>query len=381
MQVRQRSYCKQKKGRRRGRLQCPSAKNLLNYLAWRILASDLVILLLSADLRCYDIMNPQASPPEPLFSPILPLVYRKSSIFSQPSWIPQSPESFFSLGNPSSNTSSGISILTWNVHFDERVNNIRYPTLLNLVTASNDSADVICLQEITPSCLGYISRHESVQAKYIAVGLKGDGIKADRTFHGCVILVKKEKFRVNEARIYTLPASRDGRHLILVNVIMKGAQKKDDGVWIGTAHIESPTRQAEAYEKSRKAQFEFIKHSVVDELARGSTPPSDFKFIVCGDTNLSVPGELDLPQTMGFKDAWLDLYPDKPAEPTFGILPPFVHHIPRRLDRIMYIGEKMKTVAVVNGGQKPFQVQLPGKEEMDVPLSDHLNVLASFEFL
>lgn len=280
----------------------------------------------------------------------------KAPLFGKRKWRPL-PESIRFAGASAAYPST-LSVATYNVWFDNVVNDVRYPAIAKLVTAMD--ADIVCLQEVNQSFLRHLKADTNVRAAYTCVGIEGETIRGG-AFHDCLMLVNRKTLTVPQGALNDLPGTRDQRRLLSARVFGV-AEEHTQGirnVTVANAHLES-TGAAYAL-GARRAQLQFIK---------GKLPLSGAIF--GGDLNLVTEGETRTPEELGIRDAWTDA--GKPADtPTSDALYKSTC-LPRRLDRVLYTGDAVRATEASLFGETPLKItQLNQK---DLFLSDHKGVLA-----
>jgi endonuclease/exonuclease/phosphatase family metal-dependent hydrolase len=371
--------------------------------------------------------------PLPRRLPLVPLQYLKEGLFSRPQWQParDSPSRTPTKPATGADHNSTLSILTYNVWFDNLAVAYRYSALLDLVSRSG--ADVVCLQEVTNTFIGHLLGHKGVQETYTVVGLDevpnlaegahrdkaGNGGTAkyrlaDGMRYGCLILFSHHALFIVPANpdsetgsgqagglLTRFPGSRQDRRLLSIRV--RGRPNTHthglDDLAIGTAHLESPLSARDSLNSSqlreREAQLRFAQ-SILPQMS-----------VVCGDTNIHLPVEDEMPQRLGYTDAWLQVYPKAdnaphPAAvpeggkgqsrtglqvdaraghtfPTSYKLPRFDQSIePRRLDRVLLGSHSLRAVGAEVLGMEE-RVRVEGAGGLEVPYSDHGAVLTRLE--
>ncbi|CAD6916838.1 unnamed protein product [Tilletia laevis] len=255
--------------------------------------------------------------------------------------------------------SGKLTIVTYNVWFENFVDEVRHPAIIGLLASTN--ADVICLQEVTQSFLATIRSDAAMRNTYACLGLDGETMKG--TFYGCVVLVNRKSLAVRNGRLVDLPESKLNRTLLMAELTgLSGTHTQGiNALTIATAHLESPG--ADYAQHARRAQFQFIRARLPESGA-----------IFCADTNLCTEEEARLPTDhFRFRDAWVDAghSPDVPTSDSLYKSP----YTPRRLDRILYTGDGLQAVSANLIGEAPLKITEP--ISMDLYLSDHKGVLAT----
>jgi endonuclease/exonuclease/phosphatase family metal-dependent hydrolase len=285
--------------------------------------------------------------------------WNKASLFGKREWRPLAKSIAFA--DASAACPSTLSVATYNVWFDNMVNDIRYPAIAKLVAATD--ADIVCLQEVNQNFLGHLKADTTVRAAYACLGIEGETIRGG-AFHGCLMLVNRKTLTVTQGALTDLPYTRDQRRLLSTRV-SGVAGKHTQGirdVTVATAHLESTG--ADYATSARRAQLQFIKQNLP---ASGA--------IFCADTNLVTEGEARVPEELGFRDAWTGS--GNPAHtPTSDALYKSMH-TPRRLDRVLYTGNALSATAASLFGETPLKITYP--IQMDLYLSDHKGVLAELK--
>ncbi|CAD6965476.1 unnamed protein product [Tilletia laevis] len=229
--------------------------------------------------------------------------------------------------------SGKLTIVTYNVWFENFVDEVRHPAIIGLLASTN--ADVICLQEITQSFLATI-RSDAVMQNTLAV---------------------------RNGRLVDLPESKLNRTLLMAELTgLSGTHTQGiNALTIAAAHLESPG--ADYAQHARRAQLQFIRARLPESGA-----------IFCTDTNLCTEEEADLPTDhLRFRDAWVDAghSADVPTSDSLYKSP----YTPRRLDRILYTGDGLQAVSANLIGEAPLKITEP--ISMDLYFSDHKGVLAT----
>ncbi|KAE8181199.1 hypothetical protein CF335_g9014, partial [Tilletia laevis] len=213
--------------------------------------------------------------------------------------------------------SGKLTIVTYNVWFENFVDEVRHPAIIGLLASTN--ADVICLQEITQSFLATI-RSDAVMQNTLAV---------------------------RNGRLVDLPESKLNRTLLMAELTgLSGTHTQGiNALTIAAAHLESPG--ADYAQHARRAQFQFIRARLPESGA-----------IFCADTNLCTEEEARLPTDhFRFRDAWVDAghSPDVPTSDSLYKSP----YTPRRLDRILYTGDGLQAVSANLIGEAPLKITEP----------------------
>ena len=278
---------------------------------------------------------------------LVPITYRKSSLFSPASWQPAKAPVALSTLQPSATSTHGtasarLSILTYNVWFDNLAVAYRYPALIDLFCRSG--ADVVCLQEVTNTFIGYLLTHEAVRKTYDIIGLdrppdaaapgagssasgRGTGHAgtkaregyrlADGMRYGCLILLNRHTTCLSSASppiLARFPGTRQDRRLLSVSLSGRANAPTAglESLRIATAHFESPHTAHDSRDspqlRAREAQMRYAKDALSGQLSgRGAGMGMA---VVCGDTNIHVKEEEAMPERLGYVDAWLSVHPE-----------------------------------------------------------------------
>jgi endonuclease/exonuclease/phosphatase family metal-dependent hydrolase len=171
--------------------------------------------------------------------------------------------------------------------------------------------------------------------------------------------------------------SRYRRRLLSARVTGVRGQATDGirGLRVSTAHLDSPGGiNDDAAKRARRVQLEYVVKRYQDEEDVTSPAASARTEIFCGDTNLSAEGEDGLPAELGFKDAWIEAGMDGRVVTSDSLYPSTWPA--NRLDRILYLGEGIRSVGAELIGDEAVWCEEAGKE---VHLSDHKGVMAILE--
>ena len=206
-----------------------------------------------------------------------------------------------------------INVATFNVWFDEREWKRRTEALVDLLV-NVELIDVICLQEVTPRCLGKILEKEEIRKAY-RVTDKGPAHKTLGRY-GVAMLIRRETLPVPDVTWVTLPTrmgrsalvasfetiKNDSRHPHRSKHNNDNDDKEDErissGFAIATVHLESLASQ-----KTRAKQLKLIR------TALRRFPAA----ILVGDYNISSTGpygsateQRDLISILeGYDDLWV----------------------------------------------------------------------------
>jgi endonuclease/exonuclease/phosphatase family metal-dependent hydrolase len=285
--------------------------------------------------------------------------FHKTSLFGKREW--QAKAEPTALKSSSASSPRTLSIATYNVWFNNMVNDVRYPAIAKLLAAMG--ADIVCLQEVNQSFLKYLKADAVIRATYTCLGANGETISGG-AFHGCLMLVKRTTLTAARGALTNLPDTRDHRKLLSVQVSGIAGQLTEGirDITVATAHLESPG--ADYAEGVRRLQLQFVKERLP---ANGA--------IFCGDMNLCNEGEECLPEEYGFRDAWTDAG-NSADSPTSDSLYKSIY-TPRRIDRVLYTGDAVCATEASLFGEAPIEITEPIQARLY--LSDHKGVLVKLE--
>jgi len=170
-------------------------------------------------------------------------------------------------------------VCTWNLWFDEQDQARRIS--LAMAEIMNTQADIVCLQEVTHTMLGYIQQ-SSITKNYIPIQDTQAGS------YGCMFLLHK-KHEMERIRFHSkpFPQTNMNRRMCILEI---------KGVTYITSHLES--------EFARNSRKPIIKYGQYEYLLRYAKTTGDC--VVCGDFNVSKEDEsvfLDILKRHGFGDA------------------------------------------------------------------------------
>lgn len=165
-----------------------------------------------------------------------------------------------------------LSILTWNVWFDDRSGESRYPLIMDEIYQQN--ADIVTLQEVTPKFIGLLEKHRLNERYHVS-------FSSQRSRYQNVTLTKvqpeyHEAISLNSAM---------GRKALMVH--LKTSDNCD--VVVANLHLESPL-------DSSDLRVEQIQQ-VVEAL------PSDYLVILAGDFNFGNKAKDENAALQSFYDA------------------------------------------------------------------------------
>ncbi|KAJ3054231.1 hypothetical protein HK097_002347 [Rhizophlyctis rosea] len=298
-----------------------------------------------------------STPPYPsstaVQTPLTPLEFSFTS--SPDKWL----ESL--LPKPTPTPSSSIKILTYNIWFDNLYLPHRWLAILSLI--AKHQPEVVCIQEATEGFINLLKNDAVARERYIVLKNFVEG-----SWYGCLILVDRTKLDIVRATSVTFPTQM-GRALIVVEVIGKKDVSNLPLCRIATSHFESMHYSSE----TRFQQF-----TIASQIVKDTSISNPFISVVCGDTNLELPNEVDLPQQVGFRDSWLDTHPEEEVGHTWGITYPKMmrgEERPRKLDRVLYLEkEGVKVVNIGLVGDQPVEV-----DGHSIYPSDHIGIVAEFD--
>jgi len=186
----------------------------------------------------------------------------------------------------------GLSVITWNVWFDEFKKKERYDEILAICKSA--AADVICLQEVTPYFIKRIREHEIARIYDVSdPELNGSSVGS----YGVLTMCRRE---LNASfQWYDLPTDM-GRRLLTTN-----CDSHAGSLCIGNVHLESLNNAP-----TRLAQLQ-VCHNVMNRTNLS---------VLCGDFNFDSdrnfrndgrPLENNILTSVMplFKDVWLQLHP------------------------------------------------------------------------
>jgi endonuclease/exonuclease/phosphatase family metal-dependent hydrolase len=162
---------------------------------------------------------------------VLASAWYKASLFGQRDWRPVPRFIAYADG-------SAASVATYNVWFENEVNDVRYPAIAKLVAVRH--ARVVCLQKIDQSFLRHLKANMSVRAAYTRLGVEGETIR-DGAFHRCLMLVNRKTLTVTQGALTDLPATRDQRRCSLARIsgLAEAHIQGIHHVKVATPHLDS----------------------------------------------------------------------------------------------------------------------------------------------
>jgi len=227
-----------------------------------------------------------------------------------------------------------LTLMTWNVYYDDDSGKTRYPNIMEMIGREN--TDVVCLQEVTPTFVTLLHNSRLLEKyQFVSEDL--------RQRYGNVILYKK-KLQKKDSVVTDLP-SRMGRKGLLLTL----AQQEKHITFVNV-HLESMMDDGPI----RRKQLSKIKKSVaLDELV-----------VLCGDFNFgddelddSVLGENYHDVGKGSSKVTYDVDENRLAKKT-----EFFFEKSRRLDRVYIKGniqiDGYKVVSVKHSDHYPVIMQL-----------------------
>ena len=303
-------------------------------------------------------------------------VYHKPKLFGKPEWRPVTIDTKPDKVRPGRNSSSTPSskarftMITYNIWFDNIYQSTRYTAIADLIVRL--SADIVCIQEAIVPFLRYLLANPGIQAEYGCIGGEAETLR-DGVWYGCLILVRRSTLTVDEGvgELENMPLSRYRRRLLSTRVTGVRGQATEGikGLRVGTAHLDSPGGEdLDAPKRARRAQLEYIVKRYQHDVDKTKAA------VFCGDTNLARPGEDAAPAELGFKDAWTEAGMDGGIV-TFDSFYPTTGP-PNRLDRVLYLGDKIRSVQARLIGEETVWCEEARKE---VHLSDHKGVMVTLE--
>ena len=148
-----------------------------------------------------------------------------------------------------------LSLLTWNIWFDEQTRDQRTRQLMQEIKMHNP--DVIALQEVVKESLEIIER---LRGDYNIIG-------TPLIYRYDTVILIKSRYAVLNWSRYVLPETSMGRNLLLAEIAFDNRR-----VHIGTFHLESAFRNQQD-EQKKINQLQYIE---------AITPPNS---VLMGDTN------------------------------------------------------------------------------------------------
>lgn len=195
-------------------------------------------------------------------------------------------------------SSSSISILSWNVYFDDFSRSVRFSTIL--ATIAQHRPDVICLQEMLDDTLAQLkSQKWFADYEWTHVGVR---------YYSVIGVLRSKALPLSSQQhlvsSFFFPKSQQGRGLSLCRIRL-GAES----VVVGTSHIESCAEMS----AERKNQIRSVLNEAID--------PRD-NAVFLGDINWldAVDGDMReflasecIPVSGNWRDAWFEL-DEKPPQ-------------------------------------------------------------------
>ncbi|KZV94575.1 DNase I-like protein [Exidia glandulosa HHB12029] len=270
-------------------------------------------------------------------------------------------------GFPSSSTGSTtnrVTVLTWNVWFSERAQDLRHSALLNRVLDPALGVDIACFQEVTAAFWDILRAHPSIRSDWI---ISDWSQQANKNWYGTAMIIRRAWLAARgpgpaldvECTIHPYHKTVLARQLLVAQLSRNGVPL----LTVATTHLEHP-----ADSDTRKGQM-FIALNFFQP---------DVPTVWCGDTNVYSYDELFPMLENGFVDtlraACTDAFKadDTSPEtlyttmPTRGITYPHSKS-PRRIDHVL-----ARHAVILAAGQVGKE-RIPNSEEYP---SDHIGVYA-----
>ncbi len=192
-------------------------------------------------------------------------------------------------------------LVSYNVWFSPFRQRARARALLDLLR--RERAHVVCLQEVTPTFLGWVRDEAWVREGYQLSDAVGTTLRGASLAYGVVMLVSRD-VAVRSLRLRALPTRMNRAALVLRGAL--GAR----GLVVATAHLESL-----GHARARVAQLGVVLDALVDEeagaAARGADGAEPLR-VFAGDCNFDDGAEAEeaCAAARGFVDVWRALAHD-----------------------------------------------------------------------
>src|SRR5277367_3497841 len=148
-------------------------------------------------------------------TPILFYKYVSSNSHSQGSsqWSPVSSYP------PNTDRVSSFRVITWNIWFDKREQQIRFPAVLTELL-SIPLVDVICLQEVTTSFLDLIREDKSIRRDWLITDYTDESHRGEivPSWYGNIFLVRKIWAGNIRGWVRKFPSSSMGRFALIMEI-------------------------------------------------------------------------------------------------------------------------------------------------------------------
>ncbi|KAF8510641.1 Endonuclease/exonuclease/phosphatase [Hysterangium stoloniferum] len=278
-----------------------------------------------------------------------------------------------------------LRIATYNIWFENRNNAVRHREILRILGSPAVDADIICLQEVTPGFLASLANDLSIQRDWVCSDLTGAG---HGEWHGCLVLFNRRTVVARRITVVGMPGGEvapSERRMTVAEVdgVTNTRTAGMRGMRVATAHLQSPgmhraeaarARQVrEAYTILTSTGMKTPSNNIEPEttMSNSNTPSGVF----CGDTNLCLDGENEIPTKVGFRDAWIQARNNPYEGHTINVNYP-TKYAPQRIDRLFTVGDVFAIKAEIFGGDT-ISSQFPDSTIKEYP-SDHLGVVAEF---
>ncbi|CAK9086686.1 Tyrosyl-DNA phosphodiesterase 2 (Tyr-DNA phosphodiesterase 2) (5'-tyrosyl-DNA phosphodiesterase) (5'-Tyr-DNA phosphodiesterase) (TRAF and TNF receptor-associated protein) [Durusdinium trenchii] len=126
-----------------------------------------------------------------------------------------------------------LRVVSYNVWFSEFRQEIRAKALFAIL--DDEDADVVCLQEVTPTFLAWLREEHFVQERYSLSDTVGTTLQGAQLAYGVVLLLKRT-LHATAMELWRLP-TRMGRSLLLAKLPMEELE-----LWVATVHLESDSQ-------------------------------------------------------------------------------------------------------------------------------------------
>ena len=229
----------------------------------------------------------------------------------------------------SATSACNVRILTWNTSLQ---------TSCQFVAHAAQSADVLCLQEVTPAGATWLQEHIGKDFDVIAPPQCGGAW--DTEGHGVAIAVRRQGLEAQAPHLHALPSGQQ-RSLMTVRVKVRGTSLV---LLVATAHLESGAEATDSRQEQLRKASELMKDNRVDGA------------VFAADCNLRRGEEATTFMAKGLgEDAWL--LAGSPEDSRWTWLGPAKGSaasttLPQRFDRIFVQGRKA--------------MQLPGKSSLEL---------------
>jgi tyrosyl-DNA phosphodiesterase 2 len=341
---------------------------------------------------------PSTTIPLPLLKATLPDEFQSLDICSydkkKSAWLPHKRDS--SVLQPLESRSIGV--LTWNIEMSTPQPSLRLSEILiyieNLLVPSPNSSSrsptIILIQELDYTCFSSLLSNKFVRGMY---AITDTSPKSWRGYsYGTVTLVPKtlagyvaSVFRTPFGFKPPIPSTVMGRDALYVDLEIPSPQQdlSDPSIEklshirirIANTHLESLDGHGD---RARPVQLRSISEYISCDGIKGG--------IVGGDMNPISAPDFNLVEEVGLTDAWKDkmgykveqdIWQEGAEGHTWGYQPP-CYYPPRRMDKILFLGDFLKVDDMERIG-----VGLESKSEPDYGssaswVSDHYGLLAKF---